>query len=561
MAMMEHQIQLVVAAQNGDVKSFEQLYAIYHEKVYGFARMILKNERDAEDVLQETFIAAWQKLNTLDSPPTFSVWIQIIAKNLCNMQLRRKNMVILLDAEQDIENFDTQESAEMLPAVYAERADLRERLGRIIDGLSEVQRQTVTLYYFNELSVDEISQVMECSPGTVKSRLFLARNTVKTEIEEQERKTGQKFYGIAGIPLLPFGKLIQSHMESLSINQSAASASLSAITNSIADSNGAGAVADGVAANGIVADGATAKSAGLMITVATAKKMSLTAKIILSISSLVAVGFVAVLAVMMVTGGGKNNPSSSDDPALEISSGTISEPGDSSIPAESSQTPISSETSEPSSMSSSAVSSQTPISSETSDPGDSSIPAESSQTTLPGSSSSGDTVYNNNNLSTAVADIPQKEALNEIYILLEGYWITESDPFVGFFKNANGDHEIEYGLFHTSFGARGKIIDGRATGTNEATLIVYIPAVPETEMDAPQPERTEKIRIDISGLNQSGDTTIKVKIENPDISGWHTYKPSGMNMDFILVQDGDDSLIRSTSGDSNEKIASSYDRK
>ena len=91
MAMTEQQVQLVVAAQNGDVKSFEQLYAVYYDKVYGFARMILKNESAAEDVLQEAFITAWQKLNTLQTPVTFFAWIQIIAKNLCKMQLRRKN--------------------------------------------------------------------------------------------------------------------------------------------------------------------------------------------------------------------------------------------------------------------------------------------------------------------------------------------------------------------------------------------------------------------------------------------------------------------------------------
>ena len=72
MAMTEQQIGLVIAAKNGDVKSFEQLYTIYYDKVYGFARMILKNEKDAKDILQETFITAWRKLNTLETPATFA---------------------------------------------------------------------------------------------------------------------------------------------------------------------------------------------------------------------------------------------------------------------------------------------------------------------------------------------------------------------------------------------------------------------------------------------------------------------------------------------------------
>ena len=238
MAMTEKQIQLVLAAQKGDVKSFEELYAIYYEKVYAFARMILKNENEAEDVLQETFIAAWKKLDTLQTPETFSVWIQIIAKNLCYMQLRRKNISLLLDTDQDrIENFEIDDDKDFLPAVYAERDDLKERLGKIIEGLSDVQRQTIVLFYFNELSVDEISNIMECSPGTVKSRLFLARNAIRAEVEEQEQKTGQKFYGVIGIPMLPFDKFVQSHMESFSIGQNAAKNSFDAITNSINSSS------------------------------------------------------------------------------------------------------------------------------------------------------------------------------------------------------------------------------------------------------------------------------------------------------------------------------------
>ena len=238
MAMTEQQVQLVVAAQGGDIKSFEQLFSIYHENVYALARMIVRNANGARDILQETFITAWRKLNTLETPPLFSVWIQTIARNLCNMQLRKKYLAILLDAEQDIEKVDTEESDEWFPAVYAERADLKERLGRIIDSLSEVQRQTVVLYFFNKLSVEEISGVMECSVHTVKLRLFLARKTILSEAEEQERKTGQKLCGMDDIPMLLLGKLIQLQMEALLIGRNEVTASLSAIRKTISNPKG-----------------------------------------------------------------------------------------------------------------------------------------------------------------------------------------------------------------------------------------------------------------------------------------------------------------------------------
>ena len=237
MAMTAEQVQFVAAAQRGDMKSFEELYVIYCGKIYAFAKMILKNDSDAEDVLQKTFITAWKKLNTLQNPQTFSVWLQIIARNLCNDQMKRKSIALLLDAERDIESFEEEESDELIPAVYAERADLKERLNRILESLSEVHRQTIVLFYFNELSIEEIADVMQCSGGTVKSRLYFARKAVRTEIEEQEHKAGQKFYGIAGIPLLPLGKLIKLNMNFLSISQSAANASLNAVKNSISAAN------------------------------------------------------------------------------------------------------------------------------------------------------------------------------------------------------------------------------------------------------------------------------------------------------------------------------------
>ena len=537
MTMTEQQIRLVIAAQNGDTKSFEQLYSAYYEKVYGFARMILRNERDAEDVLQETFITAWRKLGTLESPPAFSVWIQIIAKNLCNTQLRRKNIAILLDAEQDIENFDIEESEELLPAIYTEREDLKDRLGRIIDGLSDVQRQAVILYYFNELSIDEISEIMECSPGTVKSRLYLARNAIRAEIEEQERKSGEKFYGVSGIPMITFAKLIQSHMESRLISQGVADVLLSAITDSISSGVGAAAqagaetgveVAQAQAAQAAAAQAAAAQAAatqaastqamnmqamgtqvmntqamgmqtagtlmkGAQTMGAVSKKSSLAMKIIASIAALAAVGAVIVLVVILV--GGNNN--GNNNVANSGNDNNITTPSGNGGTATT-----------------------------TADDDDSTQNGGSNGN---GGSSGGDVVYNYNDLSTAIADIPRKEALDEMYILLTGYWVTEGNPFVGFTKEGDS-HMVEYGLFETEFGARGSIVDGYATGTYEAVLIVHFPAIPANEVNDGRPESTETIYIDISGLYQPG-TTIRVKTDMLDDGEWHTYSYGGFTLE------------------------------
>ena len=198
MAEKEYIITLVRSAQGGDSASFAELYNLYYQKVFAFIRTIVRNSADAEDILQLTFLNAWRNLDQLSDPAAFNTWIQVIARNLSTSHLRKKNFVLLLDAEKDDAPADIEDTELLLPEVYAEQEDLSRRLGKIIDSLSDVQRQTVMLFYFDQLSVEEIAQVMECSTGTVKSRLFLARKTIRTEIEEQERKSGQKFYGIAG---------------------------------------------------------------------------------------------------------------------------------------------------------------------------------------------------------------------------------------------------------------------------------------------------------------------------------------------------------------------------
>ena len=192
---------LVFAARNGNTKCFEELYNRYYDKIYALARGTVKNDADAEDVLQTTFIKAWQSIRSLEDPAAFNTWLQHITLNECYSLLRKSRPTLSMEEEGEDGEMLQLESDLMLPQEYAERSDLSQRLGKIVGELSDVQRQTILLYYYEEMSVDEIAQTMDCSAGTVKSRLFLARKAIKTEIEEQERKTGQKFYSVVPVPL------------------------------------------------------------------------------------------------------------------------------------------------------------------------------------------------------------------------------------------------------------------------------------------------------------------------------------------------------------------------
>ena len=218
MPISQQELTLIHSAKNGDEQSFAQLYNIYYQKIYALALTTTKNPTDAEDVLQITFLKAWQNISGLQNVEAFNTWIQRIAINESNTLLGKRKPNISLDNDEDDNPVPELESDLMLPEAYAEQEDLSARLRTIIFNLSDVQRQTIMLFYFDSLTIPEIAEVMDCSENTVKSRLFLARKAIKTEIEEQERKTGTRFFGIVGIPLLPFGNIFVNQVRKNTIS-------------------------------------------------------------------------------------------------------------------------------------------------------------------------------------------------------------------------------------------------------------------------------------------------------------------------------------------------------
>jgi len=300
MAMSEHDIALVVSAQGGDGKAFEELYTRYYGKILALSRMTVKNEADSEDILQQTFVSAWQNLHSLTSPAAFNTWLQKIALNQCHSLLRRKNIAILMDADNDIENFDDESSDDLLPAIYAERDDLRTRLGKIINGLSDVQKQTITLYYFSDQKVEEIAYIMECNISTVKTRLLLARKAIRSEVEEEERKSGEKFYGIAGIPLLPIGTMLVQQIQSQMPSSGVYYGALAGVTEAISQTAATGA-ATGAATTATTAATATGGVATAGTQVASAATVSKFAA--LSVPAKAAIfGGIAAVAILCTVG-------------------------------------------------------------------------------------------------------------------------------------------------------------------------------------------------------------------------------------------------------------------
>ena len=190
--------ELVLSAKNGNKKAFDKLYKLTSNDVWFTCVSLLKDEENAKDIMQEIYITAFLKLDTLKDEEKFCGWITSIAVNKCKNKLKGK-VEYQIDDEVLIAETETDEL--MLPEEYINKAEKRKVLLQIIeDTLSFNQYQVVLMFYFNELSIAEIAQALEISEGTVKSRLNSSRAKMKTAIEDYENKSGDKLHGVVVVP-------------------------------------------------------------------------------------------------------------------------------------------------------------------------------------------------------------------------------------------------------------------------------------------------------------------------------------------------------------------------
>ena len=200
--------------REGDTNAFEELYRITSKRVYFVCMNMLKDEQDANDAMQDTYLTACKSIRQLHDPKSFPSWIERIAINRCKNIIKQKKPVPV-DDDMFKETL-IEEDELMLPEEYILREDKRKTLLKVMrEQLSELQFQTVILYYFSNLSIAEIAEIMECSEGAVKNRLAVSRSKIKKYVDEQEKSTGSKMFVFAGIPFLT--KLFSVESESLSV--------------------------------------------------------------------------------------------------------------------------------------------------------------------------------------------------------------------------------------------------------------------------------------------------------------------------------------------------------
>ncbi len=182
-------VEIVRQVQAGDVAAFDRLITKYRERVYGIVYNMTSNREDAADLTQDAFIKAFQSIHRFGGQSSFFTWLYRIAVNSTLSHLRKTRLRSFFS----LESIDSEEpiSKEIIAALTdktgAERdtfvRELQEKLNDAMLKLSIKHRTVVTLFEIEGLSHQEIAEVMECSVGTVRSRLHYAKQLLQAEMQ------------------------------------------------------------------------------------------------------------------------------------------------------------------------------------------------------------------------------------------------------------------------------------------------------------------------------------------------------------------------------------------
>ncbi len=177
----EHAAEQALLAQckRQDYDAFSRVLDVYQARVYGFVRRMVPNDDEAQDVTQEVFIRAYQAMGTFDGRSSLRSWLFRIAHNLCiDKARRRERQVSTMTIESSQEDEQTYEFADTRwdPSQSVLTDELREVVEGAISTMSEKLRTVLLLHDKEDMGYEEIAKTIDVPVGTVKSRLFLARN-------------------------------------------------------------------------------------------------------------------------------------------------------------------------------------------------------------------------------------------------------------------------------------------------------------------------------------------------------------------------------------------------
>ncbi|MBF7081563.1 sigma-70 family RNA polymerase sigma factor [Desulfallas sp. Bu1-1] len=186
---MDRTVKLLVnKSKQGSNEAFEQLVKLYQNKVYALCYQLTNSRSDAQDLAQETFIKAYRSLSGFRNEADFGTWMHRIAVNLWINIKRRKKPEVSLDATITTDNGEMSidvASNDETPDEKLERKEFNTLVKLALNDLSEEHRTVLILREMYGYNYEEIAQIMDCSLGTVKSRINRARQSLKEKILRQ----------------------------------------------------------------------------------------------------------------------------------------------------------------------------------------------------------------------------------------------------------------------------------------------------------------------------------------------------------------------------------------
>ncbi len=179
---------LVKKSKSGDIESFELLISSYDKRAYNIAYRIMGNEEDAEDMAQEAMLRVFRAIKDFKEQSAFSTWLYRIVTNVCLDELRRRKNEKYVPMDSTIQTDNGELHIELCsdketPESIYERIEMRELIKNVIYELNDDYRSVIVLRDIQGFSYEEISDMLDCSLGTVKSRINRARTILRNKLK------------------------------------------------------------------------------------------------------------------------------------------------------------------------------------------------------------------------------------------------------------------------------------------------------------------------------------------------------------------------------------------
>ncbi len=179
--------ELVLRAQNGDQRAFELLVVKYQRRIVRLLSRMIRDQNEIEDVTQEAFIKAYRALPSFRGESAFYTWLYRIAINTAKNYLSTLGRRPILSAEYEDEDGDTVDAAALVPDFHTPETELSNKqivstVNEAVDALPDELREAITLREMDGMSYDEIALAMDCPIGTVRSRIFRAREAIASRL-------------------------------------------------------------------------------------------------------------------------------------------------------------------------------------------------------------------------------------------------------------------------------------------------------------------------------------------------------------------------------------------